>query len=295
MKKWTSPHGRALPSTQARTLLMGIVNVTPDSFSDGGKFLAVDAAVAQATRLAADGADVLDLGAESTRPGGATVDTTTELDRLLPALRAVREALPHMPLSVDTYKAAVAEAAIAEGADIINDVRGGLHGLTERHSGERSPMGIVAARTGAPLVLMHNRGTPLNDAIFWKSFLEELQCSITHALEAGVAQRQLWLDPGFGFGKTPAQNLECLRKLSQVADLGLPVLLGTSRKSTLGLVLDAPVLERHEGNTATVVWGIANGAAMVRVHDIAAIRPAVRMADAIRAGLPGPLVCETYS
>ena len=274
---------------------MGIVNVTPDSFSDGGNFLAVDAAVAQAIQLAADGADVLDLGAESTRPGHAAVDATTELARLLPALRAIRAELPGMPLSVDTYKATVAEAAIEAGADIINDIQGGLHGLSETPAGARSPMGIVAARTGAPLILMHNRATPLPDAIFWTTFLDELRHSIALALEAGVARGQLWLDPGFGFGKTPAQNLECLRGLGQVAGLGLPVLIGTSRKSTLGLVMGAPVLERHEGNTATAVWGIANGAAMVRVHDIAAIRPAVRMADAIRAGLSGPLICDAYS
>jgi dihydropteroate synthase len=260
---------------------MGIVNLTPDSFSDGGKYDSVDAALIQARKLVEDGADVLDLGAESTRPGHALVDAKTELGRLLPALRAIREALPEVPVSIDTYKAEVAETAIRAGADIINDVWGGLHEAKDGFS----PMGAVAARLRAPIILMHNRTTPASDEVFWQEFLGDMQRSIDLVRAAGVPDEQIWLDPGFGFGKTPAQNLESLREMRRLVELGFPVLLGTSRKSTLGLVLEATVGERHEGNTSTVVWGIAQGAAMVRVHDVAAIRQAVRMADAIRAGL----------
>lgn len=260
---------------------MGIVNLTPDSFSDGGKFSSSTAAVAQAQALVAAGADVLDLGAESTRPGHAPVSAEEEIARLLPALRAIRAALPEVPISVDTYKAEVAADAIAAGADILNDVWGGLH----EAAGEISPMAQVAAQTGAPLILMHNRTEPVADAIFWETFLRELQHSVRLARAAGVPQRQIWLDPGFGFGKTPSQNLESLRALHLVVQLGFPVLLGTSRKSTLGLVLDAPVDRRQPGNLATAVWGVQQGAAMLRVHDVAEVRAAVQMADALRTGL----------
>ena len=275
---WTSPHKRPLPSVGARTLLMGIINLTPDSFSDGGRYANVDAAVAHALRLAADGADLLDLGAESTRPGHTPVDEATELARLLPPLTAIRKALPDMPLSVDSFKPGVAEAAIRTGADIINDIRGGAYGT----STERSPMCRLAAQLGTPLILMHNRENPVAPGMFWDSFLAEMQYAVAQARAAGVRDEQLWLDPGFGFGKTPAQNLECLRKLGRLCSLGFPVLLGTSRKSTIGLVLDAPVDERDGGTLATNVWGIAQGAAMLRVHDVAAMRPPALMADAIR-------------
>ncbi|MDR2863801.1 MAG: dihydropteroate synthase [Puniceicoccales bacterium] len=274
-------HRRPIPAPGARTLLMGIVNVTPDSFSDGGQYTTAQAAATHARALADAGADVLDLGAESTRPGHDAVDTATELARLLPALQAIRAVLPDIPVSVDTYKADVAQAAIEAGADIINDIWGGLHAA----GNGASPMCAVAARFGVPIILMHNRTHPVDDSVFWETYLDELRHSVGLARDAGVPDSQIWLDPGFGFGKTPAQNLECLRQLDRVVALGFPVLLGTSRKSTLGLVLDAPVAARQEGNTATAVWGIAHGAAMLRMHDVAATQPAVRMADAIRAGL----------
>jgi dihydropteroate synthase len=264
---------------------MGIVNVTPDSFSDGGLHAAPEAAAAHARQLVAEGADVLDLGAESTRPGHAPVSTTEELARLLPALHAIRAALPDTPVSVDTCKAEVAAAAVAAGADIINDIWGGLLGA-EGAEGGHSPMCAAAARTAAPLILMHNRATPAPDAVFWETFLGDMRTMLALARDAGVPDSQIWLDPGFGFGKTPAQNLECLRHLDRLAQLGFPVLLGTSRKSTLGLVLGgAPVHERLDADKAAAAWGVSHGAAMVRVHDVAAYIGVLRMADAIKSGL----------
>jgi dihydropteroate synthase len=266
---------------------MGIVNVTPDSFSDGGTYVSPDAAVAHAQRLAAEGADVLDIGAESTRPGHAPVSADAEIARLLPALRAIRDALPAMPISIDTYKPAVAAAAVAAGADIINDVWGGLHDLgADGHS----PMCRLAADVGAPLILMHNRAAAAPDGVFWETFLDDTRRLVALARAAGVPDAQLWLDPGFGFGKTPTQNLEALRSLERFAALGFPVLLGTSRKSTLGIVLGgAGVHERLDADKAAVVWGVSRGAAMVRVHDVAAYRDTLRMADALRAGLRAAL------
>jgi dihydropteroate synthase len=279
--RWISPHGRPLPIVGPRTLLMGIVNLTPDSFSDGGQFLDPEHAARQALRLIAEGADVLDLGAESTRPGHLPVSAAEELARLLPGIRAIRAVSPDIPISIDTYKSEVAEGAIGAGADIINDIWGGLHELR----GDFSPMCAVAARVRAPIILMHNRPSPAADETFWADYLSDLERLVVLARKAGVPDFQIWLDPGFGFGKTPAQNLECLRRLRRVRALGFPVLLGTSRKSTLGLVLDAPVQERLEGDLAAATWGIAEGADMIRVHDVAGHRKVVRMADAIRAGV----------
>jgi len=268
---------RASAATGApRTLLMGIINTTPDSFSDGGRFIEPAAAARQARALAAAGADVLDIGAESTRPGHAPLSASEELARLLPALREIRGALPVLPLSVDTSKTEVAAAALAAGADILNDVQGG------RAAGYCA----LAARAGATLILAHNRGEPAGDDRFWDTFLGECREMAARALDAGVAPERLWLDPGFGFGKTRAQDLAVLRDLDRLVALGFPVLLGTSRKSTLGTVTGEPDPLRRQGATdATTVWGISRGAAMARVHDVAATAPVARMADAIRAGL----------
>jgi dihydropteroate synthase len=275
---WRSPHGTPLPSWRERTLVMGILNLTPDSFSDGGSLATPEDALRQAEALLAAGADVLDLGAESTRPGSQPLDARSELTRLLPTLRLLRQRLPHTPLSIDTYKAEVAAAALAEGADLINDVEGGRHHL----QGEVSPMAQVCARADCPLILMHRRKEP-NYKEFWPDFLRDLQDSLHLARLAGLRPEQLWTDPGFGFGKTPAQNLMLVRNLSQLVALGYPVLLGTSRKSTLGLVLDEPDPRRREAaHHATVTWGIAQGCAMIRAHDVAALRGVVRTADALR-------------
>lgn len=278
---WKSPHGRALPDWRRRTLLMGIVNVTPDSFSDGGSCLAPDAAARRAVELHAAGADVIDVGAESTRPGAAPIEPEEELRRLIPAIRAIRARLPDIALSADTYRPQVGQAAIEAGADILNDVWGGAA------DSDRPGLGPVAAACGCPWILMHNRKAPAADA-FWETLLGELHAAVRRAESAGVPRSQLWIDPGFGFGKTHAQNLEVLGRLGRVVALGLPVLLGASRKSTLGKVLaeDDP-LARGAGDAACAAWGVAQGAAMLRVHDVAALRPVIRMAEALRAGRGG--------
>jgi len=275
---WSSPHGTPLPDWRRRTLIMGIMNLTPDSFSDGGELPGVDAALRRAEALLAEGADVLDLGAESTRPGAAPVAAADELARLLPVVQALRRRFPHAALSVDTYKPAVAAAAVAAGADLVNDVEGGRF----QARGDESPMGVVCASARCPLILMHRR-READYRDFWPEIIGDLRGSLRAALTAGMKPEQLWTDPGFGFGKTPAQNLMLVRDLARIAALGHPVLLGTSRKSTLGLVLgESDPLRRGAGNDVTAAWGIAQGCAMLRVHDVAAIRPVVRMADALR-------------
>jgi dihydropteroate synthase len=262
---------------------MGIMNLTPDSFSDGGALPSVDEALRRADALLSEGADVLDLGAESARPGAEPITPADELARLLPVVQALRRRFPSAALSVDTYKPAVATAAIAAGADLINDVEGGRF----EARGDESPMGAACAQARCPLILMHRR-READYRDFWPEILGDLRNSLRAAQAAGMAPEQLWTDPGFGFGKTPAQNLMLVRDLAKVAALGHPVLLGTSRKSTLGLVLgEADPLRRGAGNDVTAAWGIAQGCSMVRVHDVAAIRPVVRMADALRqASLP---------
>lgn len=277
---WSSPHGTPLPDWRRRTLIMGIMNLTPDSFSDGGELPGVDDALRRAEALLDEGADVLDLGAESTRPGAAPVAADDELARLLPVVQALRRRFPRAALSVDTYKPDVAAAAVAAGADLVNDVEGGRFGA----HGDESPMGAACAQARCPLILMHRRReADYHD--FWPEMLADLRGSLRAAMAAGMPREQLWTDPGFGFGKTPAQNLLLVRDLAKVAALGHPVLLGTSRKSTLGLVLGEPdPLRRGAGNDVTAAWGVAQGCSMVRVHDVAAIRPVIRMADALRQG-----------
>ncbi len=291
---WKSPHSRALPSDfDSRTLLMGIVNATPDSFSDGGEFASPKAARERACALVAAGADIIDLGAESTRPGSPRIDADEEMRRLLPALAAIRTALPDVPVSVDTYRPETAEAAIRAGADIINDVHaigpadgsgaGIAPGIAAADSvaGTRYAMGETAARLGCPLIAMHNRATP-DYANFRADFFEDLRVGVNRILESGVPAHQLWLDPGFGFGKTPEQNLQIVAKLREVAALGFPVLLGTSRKSTLGVVLGGkPPKERTGGDSACGALGAFHGAACLRLHDVAAHRDCVAVADAV--------------
>lgn len=281
---------------------MGILNVTPDSFSDGGELPSVQAVVDRAGEMIAAGADMLDLGGESTRPGAPAVSGDVELARILPPLRALRDAFPTVPVSVDTYKASTADKAIAAGADIINDVWGLMHGLDHslrsawrdiaRGTTDASaksmppitPMARVAAARKAPLILMHNR--PDRD---YRSFVEDvlldLKAGIALARAAGIPAHQLCLDPGFGFAKDVPQNLEILRELHRIVALGHPVLVGTSRKSTLGIVTGSPVGERIEASGATVVWAIQQGCQIIRVHDVREMARFARMADAIKAGL----------
>lgn len=296
MHTWQSPHGRRLPAIGGRTLLMGVLNVTPDSFSDGGRLPTPQAVVDRAAQMLADGADVLDLGGESTRPGATTVSAAEELDRVLPALAALRHALPDAPISIDTYKSTVADAAIAAGADLVNDIWGLMPGLDSAAraawrdgtaAGPVTPMAEVLARRRCPAILMHNR-PDRNYGDFWADVLGDLRASLAVARSAGIPPTQLWLDPGFGFAKNPPHNLEVLRDLHRIVALGHPVLVGTSRKSTLGLVLGTGVEDRLEGSGATVVWAIQQGCAMVRVHDLREMARFARMADAIKAGLGFP-------
>lgn len=260
---------------------MGILNITPDSFSDGGLALTPSQAERQAEALLAAGADVLDLGAESTRPQATAITATEELARLRPVLVSLRRRFPQTPLSIDTYKAEVARVALEEGADLINDISGGRHEATAEHS----PMAAVCAHADCPLILMHRRAVP-NYHDFWPEILLDLQGSLRLARLAGMRSEQLWTDPGIGFGKTPAQNLALMRDLGRVAALGFPVLLGVSRKSTLGLVLNEPdPLHRESAHQVAITWGIAQGCAMIRAHDISAVRPTILMANALRKGL----------
>ena len=260
-----------------RTFVMGILNITPDSFSGDG-LLATDdgvaAAVEQARAMAGEGADLLDIGGESTRPGHATVDEDEELRRVIPVVRAVRAALPDMPLTIDTTKPAVAEAALAAGADAINDVWGVAEGGT---------LARIAAAHGVPIVLMHNRAEPRYEHLV-QEVLEDLRRAIERAVLAGVPRSHVIVDPGIGFGKTAEQNLALLRDLGQLRSLGQPILLGTSRKSTLGKVLGLPPDQRVEATLATTALGVAAGVDIVRVHDVRPNVRAARMADAIVRG-----------
>lgn len=260
-----------------RTFVMGIVNVTPDSFSGDGLLASeqwLAGAVNQALAMADEGADLLDIGGESTRPGHPTVDDAEELRRTLPVVRAVRAALPEMPLTIDTTKPRVAEAALEAGADAINDIWG---------VSEDDALARLAAARGVPLILMHNRAEPGYRDLAGE-VVDELRRAVERAQAAGVARSDLIVDPGIGFGKTAAQNLELLRDLARLRDLGRPILLGTSRKSTLGKVLELPADQRVEATLATTALGIAAGVDIVRVHDVRENVRAARMADAIVRG-----------
>jgi dihydropteroate synthase len=272
---------------EAKTYIMGVVNVTPDSFSRDGLLQAgapvdalVPAAVAQATRMVTEGADIIDVGGESTRPGAAPVSAEEEQWRVLAVIRALRDALPaRVPISIDTYRATTARAAIAAGAALVNDIWG-----LRRDPG----MAAVVCNASVPVILMSNqRGMPHHDVL--SDTLRLLARSIDSALDAGIPWDHLIVDPGFGFGLPPAGNLELLRRLGELQVLGRPILLGTSRKSTIGVALGgAPEEERLEGTAATVALGIAAGANIVRVHDVAAMARVARVADAVvRGRLPG--------
>ena len=262
-----------------RTYVMGILNVTPDSFSGDGLLTdgspagddPVSLAVAIGERMVAEGADLLDVGGESTRPGHAQVTADEERRRVVPVIAALRAALPDIPLSIDTTKAAVAEAALAAGADLINDVWG---------VGADESLARLAADHGVPLIVMHNRAEPRYTSLL-PEVIADLQRAIERALRLGVRWDDLIIDPGFGFGKTPEHNLALLGDLGALRMLGRPILLGTSRKSTLGHVLCLPAGERLEATIATTALGIAAGADLVRVHDVQANVRAARISDAV--------------
>ena len=256
-----------------RTYVMAIVNVTPDSFSGDG--LAgddsVERAVEQARRAAAEGADLVDVGGESTRPGHSRVDADEEARRVIPVVAAIHAALPDLAISIDTTKAAVAEAALDAGACLVNDVLG--------IAAEPALLDLVAVR-GVPLVVMHNRPEPTYENLI-AEVIADLREGLDRAVAAGIAWERLIVDPGFGFGKTPAHNLALMHDLAVLRILNRPILLGTSRKSTLGRVLDLPPDQRVEATIATTALGIAAGVDMVRVHDVEANVRAARMTDAI--------------
>ncbi len=256
---------------------MGIVNVTPDSFYDGGIVTDAEAAWARAKAMAGDGADILDVGGESSRPGAAPVSVEEECRRVLPAIEAMRPL--GIPISIDTYRAETARRALDSGASMINDITALRHdpGMVE-----------VAASAKCACVLMHMLGTPqtMQRDPKYDDVVDDL-CSffderIRFATSHGIAEDALWIDPGFGlFGKTVAHNLAILRRLSEFKKLGRPILVGTSNKSTIGAVLDAPVHDRMEGTAATVAIAIANGADAVRVHDVKTMARVAKMADAV--------------
>lgn len=260
-----------------RTFVMGIINVTPDSFSGDGLLAGGDPlerAVAVARQMVAEGADVLDIGGESTRPGHEPVSAEAEHARIIPVVAAIRAALPDTPISIDTAKADVAEAALAAGADLLNDVWG---------TAPEGEMAAVAAGHGVPLVVMHNRAEARYRALI-PEVIADLQRAIERAIAAGVAAADIIVDPGFGFGKTADHNVALLRDLAALRVLGHPILLGTSRKSTLGRILDLPVEERLEATLATTALGIAAGVDLVRVHDVTPNVRAARVSDAIVRG-----------
>ena len=260
----------------SRTYVMGVLNVTPDSFSGDGLGLDLEAAVAQGRRFEEEGADILDVGGESTRPEFEPIPLEEELRRVVPVVRRLA-AETALPVSIDTYKPEVAEAAIAAGAHLLNDVWG------FRHESDGDRLARLAAARGLPAVVMHNqRGRQFHDVI--GDLLAGFRESLRIAREAGVPEERLIIDPGFGFGWDERQNLEMLRRLAELRVLGRPVLIGTSRKSTIGKVLDLPVEERLEGTAATVAIAIAHGADIVRVHDVKAMVRVARMADAVVRG-----------
>ena len=266
-----------------RTFVMGIVNATPDSFSGDGLLAAatdadpggaVPAAIAQASRMIAEGADSLDGGGESSRPGHVAVEADEEARRVVPIVAALRAARPDVPVSIDTTKPSVAAAALDAGASLINDVQG---------VSEDGALVRLAGARAVPIVLMHNREEPRYTDLM-PELIDDLRRAIDRALRAGCAWDSLIVDPGFGFGKTPEHNLTLLRELGALRVLGRPILLGTSRKSTLGRVLDLPADERLEATLATTALGIAGGADIVRVHDVLANVRAARMTDAVVRG-----------
>lgn len=257
-----------------RTYVMGVINLSPDSFSGDGLGNNIKAVVAQARRLVAEGADIIDIGGESTRPGTQPISTDNvdeELRLVIPAIERLASELP-IPISVDTYKSVVASQALKAGAAMINDIWG-----FRRDPG----IGGVAAKVGVPVILMSNQRDKPCPGDIMVEILADLEESINLATKAGVAWGNIIIDPGIGFGKTLEQNLAIIHRLAELKALGRPILLGTSRKSVIGLVLDLPPQQRLEGTAATIAIGIANGADMVRVHDVKPMVRVCRMSDAI--------------
>jgi dihydropteroate synthase len=264
-----------------RTLVMGIVNVTPDSFSEGGRFFDADEATEHAARMVADGADVVDVGGESTRPGSDLVPADEELKRVIPVIERLREQIPGVPISIDTRKAEVAARALDAGASIVNDVSAGAD----------PEMFEVVREREAAIVLMHMKGEPrtMQEAPSYEDVVGEVHDYLRERIEAaefaGIDAERIAIDPGIGFGKGLGHNLELIRRVDAFLDLGRPVLVGPSRKRFIGTILDLPEDQRVEGTIGAVAWMVARGAHVVRVHDVREVTRAVRVIDAIaRAG-----------
>jgi dihydropteroate synthase len=268
---------------RGRTLLMGIINVTPDSFYDGGKRLDPNRAVADGIGLIEAGADVIDIGGESTRPGAGAVSLAEELQRVLPVIQGLRQNV-NVPISIDTYKAQVAQAALSEGADIVNDI-------SALRFDPR--MAVLVAAEKVPVVIMHMQGTPqtMQAEPCYNNVLREVQDFLTaqvhFAIDAGVERENIIIDPGIGFGKTLDHNLTLLRGLPALASMGQPLLLGASRKTFIGKILEVEPDERLEGSLAAAIAAVFGGAHILRVHDVKETRKAIRVADAIRFGASG--------
>ena len=256
--------------TAHKCYIMGILNVTPDSFSDGGKFNHLDAALRHAEEMVREGAAIVDIGGESTRPGHQVITDEEEISRVVPVIEAVKKHFD-VPVSIDTYKGAVAEAALQAGADLVNDIWGFKH---DKRVAE------LTAKYGAACCLMHNRQEAVYDD-FQKDVVSDLEECVRIAREAGVADDKIILDPGVGFGKTYEMNLEITNHVDILHQLGFPVLLGTSRKSMIGLTLDLPATDRVEGTLATTVIGVMKGCSFVRVHDIKENYRIIQMTEAI--------------
>ena len=277
--------------TKGHTYVMGILNVTPDSFSDGGKWNDRDRALRHVEEMLEEGADIIDIGGESTRPGYTLLPEHEEIERVVPVIEAVKAAFD-VPVSLDTYKARVASAGIAAGADLINDVWGLKYDSWSRNGADApgngasgqggSAMAQVIAESGLPCCLMHNRrDTDYRD--FVHDVIGDLEGTLRLAEQAGIGRERIILDPGVGFAKSYEQNLEIIRRMGELGTLGCPLLLGCSRKSVIGLTLDLPADQRLEGTLVTTVAGVLQGAMFVRVHDVMENVRAVRMAEAIFA------------
>lgn len=256
--------------TTNNTYIMGILNVTPDSFSDGGKFNGLDAALAHARQMVEEGADIIDVGGESTRPGHIQITDEEEIARVTPIIEALKKEFD-VPVSIDTYKSHVAEAAIQAGTDLVNDIWGLKYD---------EKMADVIAKHNVACCLMHNRKKAEYEN-FLRDFMSDMKECVELAKKAGIADDKIILDPGVGFAKTYEMNLEIINRMEILNELGYPVLLGTSRKSVIGLTLDLPVTEREEGTLVTTVYGVQKGCAFVRVHDVEKNRRAIQMTKAI--------------
>ncbi|MBO6108186.1 MAG: dihydropteroate synthase [Eubacterium sp.] len=259
--------------TEGHTYIMGILNVTPDSFYDGGRYADADAACFRAEQMIRDGADIIDIGGESTRPGYERVSEAEETDRVVPVIEKLRQNFD-ISISIDTYKYAVAKEALGAGAGMLNSIWGFRDDVR---------LAELAARTGSSVCLMHNRKEPVkDDGSFMRTVIDEIRADIDVASEYGIQKNKIMIDPGVGFGKTYEQNILVIKNIAELVRLGFPVLMAASNKSVIGLTLDTPVDEREEGTLAVSVYSAIQGCAFVRVHDVRKNALALKMYDALR-------------